>query len=247
MKNLLVIFSLLVLFSFTNVCAQTSPSESEYYRVHTIKYKHGKEKEATKIGTKFFSNSLQKLGITVKVLKFESGPWDLLVIAPVSSDSPFVDAHSAEMGKIMTQIAGDDVQLKKELDKYNSFVLREDFNYFKNLNESVLDASTTFRTRHIKFHQGMKKQGTDIGSTYFTGALNELGINILVLQAKTGAYDLMIVEPVPTDSPFKSPHAKQFSENMLEIAGSSEELSSAMKGYNEAVLIEDIHYLTGID
>lgn len=247
MKNILPILVVVLCFSYLAGQAQTTLDNSEYYRIHYIKYQHGTATKATKIGTKFFSNSLNKLGINVKVLKMESGPYDLMVIAPVKSNSPFKDDHTAEMTKIMAEIAGSDATLKAELDAYASMVIREDYNYYRNIDNTVFDNSTAYRIRNIKYHQGKEKVGTAVGTKYFTGALRKLGINISLLQAKTGAYDMMVIEPITLSSPFKDPHAKEFGKHMLEIAGSQEVLSQAFKDYNDAVYIEDLQYLSDTD
>lgn len=247
MKNILFILPLIIWISTSSITAQNTLDNSEYYRIHCIKFQHGSATKATKIGTKLFGNSLKQLGINVKVLKMESGPYDLMVIVPVKSQNPFVDEYGKEMSQIMAKIAGSDASLKAELDAYNSMVLREDNNYYRNLDKTVFDNSTAYRIRNIKYHQGKEKIGTDVGTKYFTGALRKLGISISLLQAKTGPYDMMVIEPITISTPFKDPHAKEFGKHMLEIAGSKEVLSQAFIDYNDAVYIEDLQYLTDTD
>lgn len=243
-KTFLLSIALLISFTFY---AQPNLDQSEYYRVHTIKFKHGKQTEGTKIGAKYFSQSLQNLGIHVKLLKFESGPWDIMVIAPVKSNSPFVDRHGADMSKAMREIAGSEDVFEADMAHYNSLVFKEDLNYYKNLTPRSLDVSNAYRSRHIKFTHNKTKTGTAIGMKYFNGALDKIGIHNIVLESKTGAYDLMIIEPIAMNSPFKDAHSSQFGKIMLEIAGSKETLSSAMAKWNEVVLREDLHYLTSVE
>lgn len=228
------------------VNAQNILDKSNFYRIHTVKLKHGAEKEAATLGTKLFSKSLAMLGINVKVLKCESGDNDLMVIVPVEAATALqeTDQYTQQFQKNLVKAAGSESDLKNMLDRYNSLVLKEDTYYLQNRTGNPLGVSEYYRVRMIQVAHGKTKEAADIGIKYFDSSLAKQGIQTMVLTARTGSSNLMIIEPIPTDSPFRNKDPQGFGQSMLDAAGSEAQLSKDLNRYNELVIDEDVIYLS---
>lgn len=236
------------LFCFCLLCTISYTQDlgpSEIYRLNFIKFKHGTQSKATKIGVDLYSKALNQSNTGHLVLKAETGPWDLLVIVPMDPNHSYQVLHQNEFFANMESIAGSKSALDKMNQEYDSYVLDDVMYYYRGKTDYALDNSQHYRSRHIKCAAGTIGEAMKGGMKHLNGSLEKLGTKNLALQVISGVDDIIIIEPMEKENIFSNTpeYNKKWGE-ALRTTGSPEEISAFFNRWNEIIQREDLHYFT---
>lgn len=231
--------------TFIGILLVSFLSAQEVYEVRTIEMKSDMSGKAMKLGKKYFSGSLEKLGVDGIVLQGVTGPIHGLVIYSVPSEDPFINRYSA-MRPHMVEIAGSEEKMVEDIAMYNSAVDQQQLNIFQGQTEHKFTDAPYYKVRFIKFKHGMKQTCLDIGMKYFSAGLKELGVNAKVLSSSSGPWDLIVLQPKQDKNPIADEFAGQYDEIYQALAGSEEQLDKDLKTYSDGVLREEIHFFRKI-
>lgn len=126
-----IIFSIISCFILSSLHAQ----EEQLYLVRHIDFKHDMIEKGMKIGMKYFNGGNKAAGKDVKVFRFRSGPWDALIMEPISGEDPishvleFKGPHSKAVWEAMLEIAGSHEELVKAIREYSNAVAKEEISF----------------------------------------------------------------------------------------------------------------------
>jgi len=108
-----------------------------------------------------------------------------------------------------------------------------------------LKPAEVYRLHYHKFKYGTASKAIELGNNLFTKSLNMAGTGVMVLNAESGPWDLLVIVPMDPNEPYHNLNNEQFSQNLITVAGSEAALKKLTDEFNSYVLDEEMYYYRG--